>query len=448
MSDSPPAVGSIRLFDAATPDFQAGLYRFTSALDVERRTPGGTISPLQAPPVQSTHVEVTGPRFALDGAGIAGRHPPADTIGAFGDRLPHVALGRRTLPWERRAHAAQDGMPWLALLVFTKDEAQLATGTVQGLLPASVVATLQALDPFAGDPAIAVVHAKDLATLRGVLPSRSDVRLLAHVRQVNIADSALAGRDDDGIFSVVTANRLPLATGADGTPYLACLVSLEGRDDVWTVPDGQPPPQLVVLYSWTFTCTSEGGTFEYLANSLDVGLLGKTAPGVPGLLAAGGTIPVERVDRSGAAGSARYRGPLLGTATGQSLGIGADEASAPAAYELGRLLGAADGRFLRELVAWHRAADGAARTDIVARSLAEVLAAGGQLGRRAPAGLGRAERITTTEVKGALADVLGGIARAPANLWQVHPAGLSTLKAKGPRKARHAARGRRKGGER
>jgi hypothetical protein len=48
------------------------------------------------------------------------------------------------------------------------------------------------------------------------------------VRRVNTEDKELLGQDKDGWFSVVVGNRLPVS----GKKYIACLVSLEGREDL------------------------------------------------------------------------------------------------------------------------------------------------------------------------------------------------------------------------
>jgi hypothetical protein len=443
MSVSPPPIGWLRLTDSVTPTLASGRYRLTSALAVERRAAAGTLSALPAPPSHTMHFDVIGPRFAIDRADIGDRYPGPDSMGAFGDRLPHVALQRRTLPWER---AATDGTPWIALLVFASDEAQLSTGTLSAMLPPAVVTTLKTLDPFTDDPRVMVVRARDLATFRGALPSRSDVKLLAHVRQVNLADTALAGQDDDGTFAIVTANRLPLSNAASGIAYLACLVSLEGRDDIWPVPNGQPPPALIVLHSWTFTSTGAGGTFEHLAAELDVAPFGATAAGSAALLATDGTIPVQRILRDGTNDVARYRGPLLGLATGQPLGAGVNDIAVACAFELGRLLGAADGRFLRDLVAWHRATDTGARAAMVGADLIETLASAppAVAARRARGGRDAHARVavtasatstaTTAAVKSALSALLMEVTSTPANLWRAHPAGMKI----------HAAMGRRK----
>jgi hypothetical protein len=69
-----------------------------------------------------------------------------------------------------------------------------------------------------------------------VFPTRLDVPLLAHAREVDISDTELMMGDDDGFLAVVIGNRLPLP-GKDeqGRPtpvkYLACLVNLCGQLD-------------------------------------------------------------------------------------------------------------------------------------------------------------------------------------------------------------------------
>jgi hypothetical protein len=186
------------------------------------------------------------------------------------------------------------------------------------------------------------------------LPSREEAALLAHVRQVNLVDTAQVGGDDDGWFSVVAANRLPVPDGGD-TPYLACLVSLEARDDLWTASGSQAAPPLVLMHSWPFTTSSAGGTFGALAAALDVAPFGG-AQADEDVLDAQGRVTVALTDFEGRTSPVQYRGPLLGI-TDSALPVSADDISLSAAHELGRLIGIADGRLLRDLVEWHRKAE-------------------------------------------------------------------------------------------
>jgi hypothetical protein len=186
------------------------------------------------------------------------------------------------------------------------------------------------------------------------------------------------------------ANRLP----TPGLRHRACLVSLEERSDV-IFPSGPKPgdtlptgkKRLVLLHSWTFTAAparAGGGSFRELAEALDSGLLGADTPGVTPT----GHRPLELQDRSGTPQTVWYRGPLaarpvvrdpLGPyhsgdqARRISPETGAEDVSYAAAFELGRLLGAADGRLAQELAAWRRDAyQEAARRSVADQVWADV----------------------------------------------------------------------------
>jgi hypothetical protein len=453
MSTPTVGVGSIRLHDSAVPDLVAGTYRLRAGIDVDDVTHGTS---LPSPPEGSGVVQAAAPRFVLDRTEVVSSHPPASGTGAFGDRLPHVALGRRTLPWERRS---ADGRPWLALLVLRADEADLAPGALRAGLGTAVIAALEAAEPIEGDPTVTLLRVHDLGVFRAVLPRREEVGLLTHLRQVNIADTALARGDDDGWFAVVTANRLPLA-GPEGTEFVAVLVSLEGREDVFDVPDGSTPPPLVALLSWAFTSTGAGGTFERLLAEADAAPFGTPAAGMAPLTA-DGAVTLTRTLRDGTPATATYRGPLLGTASGPSSGESGDpgDVSLAAARELGRLLAAADGRFLREVVDWHRAADAAERTALVRDGLASALAAltapaGPARGATAapdaaadaagyaaadaaadaagvaPVAAGPAAALDARTLTAAVLGVVGDAHRRPADRWQVPPGAGRALAAR------------------
>ncbi|MGS2616236.1 hypothetical protein ACVCAH_17180 [Micromonospora sp. LZ34] len=435
MTETPVAPGSIRLHDKVTPSLTAGIYRFTSKLELTGRgTEDGS------PPEHRTHVQVGAPRLALDTSEVTGHHPPRDAVGAFGDRLPHVVLGRRTLPWERRF---TDGTPWLALLVVRTEEASLVTGPLRTIIGETAFNRLNSIEPVDPNRAVVGLRAKDLATFRALLPNRADVGLLTHVRQVNVADTALAGSDDDGWFAVVTANRLPLG-GATPVRYTACLISLEARDDVWAT-NLTSTPTLIVLASWPFVTSSAGGTFEHVAAHLDLGAFGAPPAGQPPLVDADGALALAGTRRDGTPATMGYRSPLLGAAP-DPLPAGPDDVTGDAAFELGRLLAAADGRFIREVVGWHRAADDAARAGSAANLRADsaraYTAAGPALRRTAaavpadgPAAAGADLRAAPAAAESAdpLADLGATFAQrllsrtTRADLWQAHPGGDSVI---------------------
>src|SRR4051812_9075298 len=112
------AVGAIRLYDDVTTALAAGRDRFTSPGSVSD-VDGTAQDPA---PDHVLPVEVTAPRFTLDPGDVFSSHPAPDFTGDVRDRLAHVALTRRTLPWERRF---DDGTPWVALLVVADGEGQV-----------------------------------------------------------------------------------------------------------------------------------------------------------------------------------------------------------------------------------------------------------------------------------------------------------------------------------
>ena len=336
MTPAPPPIGSLQLYDSVIPSVRAGDYRVTSTVAF------GTGA---APTVHRDFISVGGSPLHLSATEVLSCHPPANASGAFAQELPHVVLSRRTLPWER---PGPDGKspPWLALLVFADGEVTFGSGTLAAELP-GLSTTLGVAD----DAPVDVVTVTDPSVLAAVLPTDSELALLSHVRRVNTADTALDLDDDDGWLAVVVANRLPLASDAGPVRYHACLVSLESRPDLYH----GSSTTLVLLYRWDFQ-TSSDGTFDKLAEGLDVRTLGDTATVADG----DGRVSIALTQRDGTAADALYRGPFTvaaGAATASDQDISYD-----AAYELGRLLGAADSTLCRELVDWHRASLAAAQT--------------------------------------------------------------------------------------
>jgi hypothetical protein len=397
------SVGAIRLYDDVTTALAAGRYRFTSRVAVSDVDGAG-----QAPaPDHVLPVEVAAPRFTLDAADVVSVHPAPDSSGDVRDRLAHVALSRRTLPWERRF---DDGTPWVALLVVADGEGQVTEPRpLRQAVGETLFARLAAADPIDGDgPAVATLRLRDTSVLTGLWPRRHDVRLLTHVRQVNIADSALAGTDDDGWFAIVTANRLP----TQAVNYQACLVSLEGQDGLWAAPPTSVPP-LVVLYHWKFAVTG-AGTFESLAAALDAGLIGARALGP-----VDPSVTLTRVDRDGSAVTVRYRGPLLAAPpvdeTPADDDVSIDDVSLVAAQELGRLMATADARFTREIVAWHRTANLAQTRQVFSAAVRDAVS-----GPAADLAVGGDADLT--DIRARLRRRLAATAAPPADPFGVPPA--------------------------
>jgi hypothetical protein len=344
---SAPDIGSMQLFDAVQPAIDAGLYAVSSTVVV-------TAAPGQ-PPVASPGLDralhrdfvlVGGTGLNIQPTEVLACHPPRNGTGQYGANLPHVVLARRTLPWER---SAPDGAPWLALLVFAAGEVNFSSMSLSAAVGPAAAAEFEADEPGASGTAVDVVSALNAGVLAGVLPSTFELSLLSHVRRVNTADTTLDMNDDDGWLAVVVANRLPLG-GPAPVHYHACLVSLEHRNDLFS--GGQPVlaanTNLLLLYRWDFI-TDVGGTFGELAEDLDTGVLDQPAENGPDDK---GRTSIVHILRDGTQQQSTYRGPF--TVSADALPDDDADVSYDAAYELGRLLGAADGPFTRDVVAWHR----------------------------------------------------------------------------------------------
>lgn len=463
---TPPPKGSMVLYDYALPPLKPGSYRFQVAGQIEAGSHEHELA-------NERHFVVDGPRFILNPGDIAGVCPPSNAQGPFGSVLPQIVMRRRTLPWERdiaetlpapsnpKALSNQQPdypTPWFALLLLQEGEDYLLKPglPLEQVLPAKVMKDI-------GSPQNILVDALDIdaALLADILPSREELQLLTHVRQVDPDDRELSVEGSDGFFAVQVCNRLP----TPGLKAQMVLVSLEGRTDLLKA---DPPPEmragvfgeyvvdadillnpvvfsplagggagpvagaggtanltagpvaasalqpapehqglrevqsrmdaprmyqkadaaermphkaetgkltiplkprkrLVVLYKWSFECEGEGD-FQSLMQRLDVGLIGKVKGPHP-KVSDSGHIPVPLGTRAGTQEDALYRGPLVPyPLTRDTAGpyhsadqarriapeTGVEDISYAAAFEVGRLLAAADGRLAQELMRWRR----------------------------------------------------------------------------------------------
>lgn len=431
---APPPKGSMYLFDYIEPPLYPGSYKIKASTTVTRHA-GET--PEAEEPLdtleQTRYFKVVGPRFALSPADIGGVFPPRNGRGPFEGTLPHIAIRRRTLPWERRIDDPEHPLPrptdsslppeypvpWMALLLFQDGEYTLIEDVpLENAVPRPV---FRALGSPEGIRVTAVEADKSLVD--SLMPSIEAFQLLTHVRWVNTKDRELGVEGSDGWFSVVMGSRLPQA----GAKFRACLVSLEQRASLVPVnppPTERPQPadirfrpgyatpqldadalgglggrsgvvkrglvdhsgyladpemgkilisakeRLVVLYSWQFTCEGDG-TFKGLMHCLDVGMIGKPDKSSQPQVADTGHLRLRLMDRAGVEETVWYRGPLVPHhLTRDPLGpyhsadqarrvapdAGAEDVSYATAFEVGRLLAAADGRLAQELMRWRREA--------------------------------------------------------------------------------------------
>jgi len=423
----PPPKGAMYLFDYASPPLPPGSYRIQAETDV---TVKGTVEKLETdsyfdvvgPRFNLAATEVAGvfpPRNghgpyqdALAQVAIKRRTLPWERPIDAG--APHP-IGQ---PSDGQGLPADYPTPWLALLLFEDGEYTLMQGVpLENVVPKS---TFQQL----GSPSNVLCDAveADLSLVQSIMPSKEELQLLSHVRWVNKDDRELSVEGSDGWFAIVMTNRVPSLDAK----CRACLVSVEQRTDLVTV---DPPPsqaplptfivkefqprdagsmtlemsrlqevkmspgasrliglqpakaRLVLLHSWQFVCQGNG-TFFDLMQSLDVGMIGKVAQQGQPPLTDTSHLPVELQDRGGTQETALYRGPLVPfVLTRDTLGpyhsadqarratpeAGVEDISYAAAFEVGRLLAAADARLAQELMRWRRQAyQQSARLDMIA----------------------------------------------------------------------------------
>lgn len=347
------------------PAMESGVYR----VRVEQSVSGGAIPPT-SPYATEIAFAVTGERFSyLASQDVFGVFPATGHVGDYQNVLPHVTLTRSTLPWERMPDGKSTGYPWLVLLLlrdsdFTKpsDKPRPQVITLQELQRSST-AKFPAFELEPGqDPndKVTVIDVKK-SLLAQILPRRSDLAYLAHVRQPKDGNGNPLGDE----LSTVLCNRLP-QNGGSSTAYL---VSVEGRYSAsagsfdYQGAGDNDRIRLVCLQSFTFSCPYEPLSFTEILAGLD------HTPSTLSLPAGGnadansrlsaGYVPMPHKLRQGDRTVSWYRGPLAPgslAATDQqtdmlSLPVRAADAilrydssssmfdvSYAAAWELGRLL--------------------------------------------------------------------------------------------------------------
>jgi hypothetical protein len=240
------ARGKFFLYDSIKPALPAGEYRLKSELELD----GNTDSSLQVAPLE-THFNVTAPRMKLPPDQALMTFPPANSEGAYENRLPQIVLKKKTLPWDRVAASGKvefhgqkvtEKTPWLALIVIAEGEGQI----VHDQPYADCVTPGTVLDGLVDTPKASYLSVPK-STVDAIFPTVDDLCLLTHVREVNPDDTENAMGDDDGFLSVVIANRMPQYDTANCQPkaYTACLINLEGQLGV--LPPPAPPRKFFEL---------------------------------------------------------------------------------------------------------------------------------------------------------------------------------------------------------
>ena len=427
--------GDIRFYDNYVPTLGVGDYLINVTQQVNPKN-----TAIDDRYAASQLFSVQGPRYSLPATDIFSVYPPANSQGVFDQFLPNVVLTKRELPWERNIFGDKDPAqqtPWLTLLLFVAGE---QIGGQDALLPLpgqqaandpTMSANIRLGDLFIHENEEGILWpnlkaeryesaSKDYLTrticsvidvsapaFTALIPSKSDLRYLAHVRQVDSTskDTQVLGINGEGWYSVIVGNRLPDAPAGSNSPgklNIVHLVSLEGFEDYINgkaLPPDIKRVRMISFKSWTFTCLSESGeSFSELMNGLlkdSEGNAKSTSFSLPLNQPAddldatqyayqaiqNGYVPLSYHTRLGEKTFAWYRGPFSPvpvknfiSTTQQSAEdpsewkafdrasdamvydkkYGIFDASYGVAWETGRLLALSNSHFGNELLAWQR----------------------------------------------------------------------------------------------
>lgn len=364
--------GKIEFLDRHYPPLEAGDYRVIFQQELQRADSADHRIPQSTYEVSRTFA-IAGERFQLKNEIIYSVFPPEGSQGEHSNTLPHVILNRSTLPWERQAIKDLEEAPWLALLLFAEEEkpepkvitleelTQTSSSEVE--FPTVILESGQKMDDK-----VTVIDV-DRALLDQIMPRKSELELLAHVRQSKDEKGDLTGEEQ----AVIICNRLPKKGGRSAVH----LVSVEERytdEGFYSRAAADKKVRLVSLKSWSFSCPKDGKSFKGLLENLDRNPSTLRLPETDYLdaeryLRMGYTLLPHSL-RQGEKTVSWYHGPL---ATGEN----ATEAQLPAqaadelvrynkttglfdlsyaaAWEMGRLLALQSKQFSVDLYNWKRA---------------------------------------------------------------------------------------------
>ncbi len=343
--------------DRHVPALPAGAYQVKVSLDVA----AGNAKEQSA---ADAEFFIGGERYALGPAVIASAFPPEGSRGHFLSSLPHIALSRDTLPWER--DAGRPNAPWLALILLHEAEAVRCplVSTTLGVYRAKFGSRKPELEPGQEDSDPLQTITINAALAKIVVPSIDELSLLAHVRG-HVEKGTLA----EGL-AVVVCKRLP-KTGKN-TLHLVSMEKRYVQSGAFDITGSETT--LVSLKSWSFHAEEDapnaapllGKIFEALSTGwLELAGDANAAP-----FLARGCAPLPHRSRAGETGVSWYAGPLLpggaqpvnlelpARSSDALLGYHADvgmlEVSCAAAWELGRLLALENPSIRAQLSAWRR----------------------------------------------------------------------------------------------
>ena len=375
------AQSTYQLFDACKPLLLAGQPLAVKVSQTLREPNDPQSDRLKTTGPNTVNLVIEGPQFRLSPDDIAGVYPAPGSEESPDEFVPHVALNRRTLPWER---VGPGDRTWRALLLFKESElrpAGTATSSPGPIVETTTVGAVKDEDPTTYDRLRNQLHASDdtkidvvyvrNSVLLPVVPMYTELNALCHMRRATDA----TGQVKD--TATVICNRLPDAGTGEAPPeiHTALLVSMEHADDIYgkmaKAEEMDKSTALVVLHHWSFK-PSKGGDFEQVMKAIRIRPNGGVLRfgNVPKPLQGGGFEAlvdgdgylVEPLEHAGkGAAVVKYRGPLVPftpdprsegfaiRAAPEELDAEHSDYSYAAAFEIGRLLTLHDPALLEDL---------------------------------------------------------------------------------------------------
>ena len=371
--------GSVKFIQYHQPSLESGEYHLKIEQTIES---SGKIS--QQTYTRDLTFAVLGERFSpLSPEDIYAVFPPADSLGQHDNVLPYITVKRSTLLGERYPGTRDENLPWLVLILLrdtdfdrqsdkptpqtiSLDNLKQTTNNHHNIKFPNITFELGQTD----NQQVTVIDIKK-KYLEPILPTKSDLAYLAHVRQREDGN----GNSSEDEFATILCNRLPEANGMS-TVYL---VSVEGRYtdgnsfDYMGAGD-QDKIRLVSLASWSFACVDPEQSLTNILQKLNRNPSYPRLPQNPNSQAeenlAMGYIPLPHSLRQGSHTVSWYRSPLIPGHNSETRQfpikasdellrynhhLGLFDTSYAAAWQLGRMLTLQNQSLAIELFNWKQA---------------------------------------------------------------------------------------------
>lgn len=318
----------VKFYSYSLPGWEEGKYK----IDIRQETniPEEKNGPEMVGYEDSITFRMSQKRLAINREDIYSVYPPAGSEGVYGSCLPHVVFRRDTIPWEYglEQREGEEPVPGLAVFVFSNDE-EVTVRTVKSVetdntdgedifVPSGLSWRADDADERDGECCVLDMPG---ALFSSVCPSRRELALLSHVREVKLDDKVTDPDIEDGFFACVTSNRFPRepAEGEEPVEHTVCVVSLKEHEELLEHRERAAQYRkirLLCLHHFSFSVGRQICDFAGLIDAMKTGILVREPDHrvkderLRDILYRG-YLPVDHKLRDGSTAVSWYRGPLL-----------------------------------------------------------------------------------------------------------------------------------------